>query len=348
MKSLLPFLGLLVVFPGQVPAANKASEELWMLAYFRQRYEGRVEFNDQGEPYQVPLAEPMSVEQLHLAYSEDGRRWTPLNDNEPIWEQRLRDPFVKRATDGRWHVVGTGGYSYREDRSAGPVCLHAVSEDLITWEKPEALPLMKGVRDDDGRPARNIWAPEWFADETTGDTVLLWSSSFEDTGWKKSRLWFSRTKDWETFTSAKVLFDPPYSVIDGNLWEHKGKYYLFHKEEEFRPETGERRAIRVAIADQLEGPYEIHEGPLNDGQIVPTITEGPSIMPNPEGEGWLLLYDYCMTNRFGLSTSPDLLNWTIQEDISFPRNARHASAFQVTREELNNLKEAFPEKAETE
>jgi hypothetical protein len=71
-------------------------------------------------------------------------------------------------------------------------------------------------------------------------------------------------------------------------------------------------------------------------------------MPNPEGEGWLLLYDYCMTNRFGLSTSPDLLNWTIQEDISFPRDARHASAFQVTREELNNLKEAFPEKAETE
>jgi hypothetical protein len=223
------------------------------------------------------------------------------------------------------------------------VCLHAVSKDLVKWETVEALPLMKGVKDEQGRPARNIWAPEWFADERSGEIVLIWSSSFEDAGWKKSRLWYSRTKDWRTFSPAKVLFAPPYSVIDGNLLEKDGEYYLFHKEEEFGRETGERRAIRVAVADSLEGPYAIHEGPLNKGQIVPVITEGPSIMPDPKGKGWLLLYDYCMTNRFGLSGSANLLDWKVEETVSFPADARHGSAFRVTGKELEGLRRAFPE-----
>src|SRR3712207_8594761 len=41
--------------------------------------------------------------------------------------------------------------------------------------------------------------------------------------------------------------------------------------------TGERRAIRVATSRNLEGPYNIIEGHLNKGQIVPVITEGPTV-----------------------------------------------------------------------
>ena len=37
--------------------------------------------------------------------------------------------------------------------------------------------LMQGVRDEAGLLARNIWAPEWFLDPATVETVLLWSSS---------------------------------------------------------------------------------------------------------------------------------------------------------------------------
>lgn len=324
--------------------AGAANDGAWVLAYFRQRYEGRVEIDAQGKEHQVPLPDPMNVEYLHLATSSDGRHWTPLNDNKPVWNQGLRDPFVRRGPDGLWHLMGTGGRSLQKpaERGSGPVCLHAVSKDLLKWETVEALPLMKGVTDEQGRPARNIWAPEWFADSKSGDVLLIWSSSFEDTGWKKSRLWYSRTKDWKTFTPAKVLFAPSYSVIDGTLLEQGGKYYLFHKEEEFSPATGERRAIRVAVADAIEGPYQIHEGPLNKGQIVPVITEGPSIMPDPRGGGWLLFYDYCMTNRFGLSSSPDLLNWKLEEEVTFPSDARHGSVFKIGVQELEGLKAAFP------
>lgn len=338
------FSGLLLACPAAAKgAAEEGQDGAWVMAYFRQRYEGRVEIDPQGKEHQVPLPDPMAVEYLHLATSGDGRNWTPLNGNKPVWNQRLRDPFLRRGVDGLWHLMGTGGGNLRnpEDHGSGPVCLHAVSRDLLKWESIEALPLMKGVKDEEGRPARNIWAPEWFADPKSGEIFLIWSSSFEDAGWKKSRLWYSRTKDWKTFTPAKVFFAPPYSVIDGTLWLEGGKYYLFHKEEEFGRESGERRAIRVAVAHQVEGPYKIHEGPLNKGQIVPVITEGPSIMPDPQGSGWLLFYDYCMTNRFGVSSSKDLLEWKIEDQVKFPADARHGSVFKIGADELGRLKAAF-------
>lgn len=329
--------------PVAQPATVLGSEEgPWLMAYFRQRYPTRIEIDASGKILEVPLPDPMQVEQLHFAVSTNGRHWTPLNDNQPVWDQRLRDPFLRRGPDGHWHLLGTGRAPGTPQSMPRPVCLHAVSADLIKWDTVESLPLMAGVKDAEGRPARNIWAPEWFLDAKTGEFFVFWSSSFEDAGWKKSRLWFSRTKDWKTFAPAQVLFAPPYSVIDGSLLERDGTFYLFHKEEEFGVATGERRAIRLATAERLEGPYQIHEGPLNRGQIVPTITEGPSVMPDPKGQGWLLLYDYCMTDRFGASSSKDLLHWKVEEDVSFPPDARHGSFFRPTAAETEKLKTRFP------
>lgn len=318
-------------------------EECWLLTYFRQRYEGRVEIDADGKAHQVPLPNPMRDEHLHFALSTDGRHWTPLNGNRPVWDQWMRDPFIARGADGQWHLLATGGRP--AGRSAGtnlgPACLYATSRDLLKWDEVRSLRLMKDTRDESGRLARNIWAPEWFLDQKTGETVLLWSSSFEDAGWKQSRLWMSRTRDWKSFTPAKVLFQPPYSVIDGTLLEHQGTYYLFHKEEEFSPRTGERRAIRLATADNLEGPYRIHEGPLNQGQIVPVITEGPAVMPDPKRPGWLLLYDYCMSNDYGVSSSTNLLHWSIEPSTTLPPDARHGSVSRLTAAEAALLRSTF-------
>lgn len=335
----------------EVPFAKAAvtrepsgTNECWVFAYFRQRYEARVEIDAEGRTGTVPLPNPMREEQLHFALSTDGRHWEPLNANRPVWKQRLRDPFINRGPDGVWHLLATGGRSaYRAGQTnLGPACLHATSRDLLKWEAVRSLNLMQGVRDEEGRIARNIWAPEWILERATGDFVLLWSSSFEDAGWKRSRLWFARTRDWQTFAPAKILFAPTYSVIDGTLLEHAGTYYLFHKEEEFGAKTGERRAIRLATSDRLEGPYHIHQGPLNQGQIAPVITEGPEIMPDPTKPGWLLLYDYCMSNGYGMSSSPDLVHWSIEESVSLPPDARHGSVARLSAAEGAALRCGFP------
>lgn len=340
-------LGVLAVIPiiaagcGQSRQAPENEQDVWVLAYFRQRYPTRIEIDADGAIRQVPLPDPMSVERLHLALSTDGRRWTALNDNQPVWDHFVRDPYIRRGPDGRWRMLATGGGPARDRERVGPRCLYAASADLIHWQIEEYLPLMKEVRNENGRLARNIWAPEWFYDDTSDEAVLIWSSSFENEGWKNSRLWVSRTRDWKTFTPAAVLFDPPYSVIDGTLLKHREKYYLFHKEEEFGANTGERRAIRLAVADRLEGPYRSVEGPLNNGQLVPVITEGPAVMPDPRRAGWLLLYDFCMSNGYGISSSPDLRQWTVEQEAVFPPDARHGCVVRITPEEAARLHEAF-------
>lgn len=347
---LLSFTGALAQTPKKMAAKTSGAKKelnlvkaknVWMMTYFRQRYPTRIEIDAKGNTVEVPLPDPMQVEKLHIALSTDGRHWTSLNNNNPVWEQQMRDPYMRRGPDGLWRILATGGGRGIDREKVGPSCLYATSKDLVHWQVESALPLMKDVRNEAGALARNIWAPEWFYDDKTKEYVLIWSSSFEDAGWKKSRLWYCRTRDWKTFTPAKVFFNPPYSVIDGTLVEHRGTYYLYHKEEEFGVKTGERRSIRVATAKRLEGPYSIIEGPLNKGQIVPVITEGPTVMKDPLKPGWLLLYDYCMTNRFGASYSPDLLHWKVEEDVSFPSEARHACVSVLTSKEANTLMEIY-------
>jgi hypothetical protein len=75
---------------------------------------------------------------------------------------------------------------------------------------------------------------------------------------------------------------------------------------------------------------------------VPVITEGPSVMPDPHGAGWLLLYDFCMGNDYGISRSPDLLAWSEESGVSFPPNARHGSLFPIDPQQLDRLQKAFP------
>jgi hypothetical protein len=348
--SVFFFLGAMAQSPNLTAPTQKDTaaplqftkgQPVWMLTYFRQRYPTRIEIDAKGKTVEVPLPNPMLIAKLHLALSTDGRHWTPLNNNQPVWEHHMRDPYVRRGPDGLWRILSTGGGGRNDRDRVGPSCLYITSKDLINWNVEGPLPLMKDVRNDSGALARNIWAPEWFYDERTGDYVLFWSSSFKDAGWKESRLWYCRTRDWKTFTPAKVLFESPYSVIDGTLLKHKDTYYLFHKEEEFGAKTGERRAIRLATAKSLTGPYTVVEGQLNKGQLVPVITEGPTVMKDPVKPGWLLLYDYPMTNGFGASYSPDLINWTVEEGVQFPADARHGCVSQLTAEEATTLVERY-------
>ena len=84
-----------------------SNSNAYLLAYFRQIYGGRVETDAQSVARVVTLTDsPFESEFLHFAWSRDGRHWNALNENKPIWNQRLRDPFV--GARRRWRVSSAG------------------------------------------------------------------------------------------------------------------------------------------------------------------------------------------------------------------------------------------------
>jgi hypothetical protein len=111
---------------------------------------------------------------------------------------------------------------------------------------------------------------------------------------------------------------------------------MVFKDERFGAAHGEHRHLRVATANNLDGPYSVATGP-----VTPSITEGPALLPvTPDGP-FLLLYDWCMANDYGASVSDDLLHWRVVPDVSFPPNARHGSAVAVSEAELSALRARF-------
>jgi hypothetical protein len=301
----------------------------WLFAYFREVYPHRVERGAEGV-YVVRLpGEPVLVEALHLAYTLDGRHWLPLNGNRPVLEvtpalPRLRDPFVCRGPDGWFHLVATSG----ERQSI----LYTRSADLIDWETPRSLPVMQAVPE-----TVNAWAPEFVYDATRGDYLLFWSSSQARYGWEESRIWCARTPDFQALAAPRILFDPGYSVIDATIIPFEDRFAMFFKEEMFGESYGERRAVRLALSQRLDGEYEV----VTEA-ITPVISEGPAAVRSPDREEWHLYYDRCMDDGYGLALSHDLRHWQHQTDVSFPSSARHGSVVPLRPAGLERLLHAYP------
>ncbi len=298
----------------------------WLFAYFRQIYSQRVDLTAEGVKFTPLTDEDLLIEALHLAYSHDGLHWTPLNGNQPVLPStfqtdRIRDPFVRRGPDGNFHLLATGGMAATD-------VYYARSRDLIHWDEHRSLSVMGS-----SEGARNAWAPEFLFDPDRHDYFVFWSSSHGRFGWYDSRIWCSRTTDFQSFSPPRVLFDPGFTVIDATIVPFEGTFYMFFKDERFGYKHGEHRFIQVATAANLEGPYTIATEP-----VTPSITEGPALMQAEDGQ-WYLFFDRCMENAYGVAVGHDLLHWQEAADPHFPPNARHGSILAVSEEELSMLHE---------
>lgn len=297
----------------------------WLFAYFRQIYSQRVDLTPTGVHFTPLTEEDLLIEALHLAYSYDGIHWTPLNGNQPVQlsalqTARIRDPFVRRGLDGYFHLLATGG-------AARTDIYYAKSSDLIHWDEHRSLSVMGS-----SEGARNAWAPEFLVDPDRGDYFVFWSTSHGRFGWDDSRIWWSRTTDFLTFSPPRLLFDPGFTVIDATIVPFEGTFYMFFKDERFGHEHGEHRYIQVTTAANLEGPYTIATEP-----VTPSITEGPALMRAADGR-WFLFFDRCMENSYSVAIGHDLLHWQEVANAHFPPNARHGSVLAVTEQELSMLR----------
>ena len=192
---------------------------------------------------------------LHLAYSTDGLKWEALNNNKSfltpvVGEDKLmRDPCIICGPDGKFHMVWTVSW---KERGIG----YASSKDLIHWSEQKSIPVMAHEP-----TARNCWAPEIFYDEDSKQYLIFWSTTIpgrfpetEKTGDDKynHRMYYTTTRDFETFSETKLFYDQGFNVIDGTLIKENNRYILFLKDE---TRTPPQKNIRIATSNELTGNY---------------------------------------------------------------------------------------------
>lgn len=292
-----------------------AEEEVYLFSYFK----------NNGE------------DGLHLAWSSDGLNFTPLNGDKAILapqvsdDKLMRDPCIIQGEDGIFRMVWTVSWNAK---GIG----YAWTKNLIEWSEQKYIPVMEHEP-----AARNCWAPEVFYDAAASQYLIFWSTTIPglnpeteakaDKGWDH-RMYYVTTRDFETFSAARLLYDAGFNVIDGTLAAHDSRYYLFLKDETRYPP---QKNIRMAVSDHAAGPYSAAGEPVTGDYWA----EGPTVVK--AGEKWVVYFDKYMEHSMGAVSSSDLVNWTdISAEVSFPEGTRHGTILRVKRTVLESLLAKYP------
>ncbi|MBD0831558.1 prolyl oligopeptidase family serine peptidase [Aestuariibaculum sediminum] len=272
---------------------------------------------------------------LHLAYSIDGFKWIALKNDKSFLtpevgkDKLMRDPCIIKGGDGRYHMVWTVSWT---DKGIG----YASSKDLIHWSEQQFIPVMEHEKG-----TRNTWAPEITFNEKTGEYIIYWASTVigkfpetqtnEDKGYNH-RMYYTKTKDFETFTPTKLFYEPGFNVIDATIQKvNKDNYVMFLKDETKKPV---QKNLKVAFSNNLEGPYSEASEPITGNYWA----EGPTAI-KVNGK-WMVYFDKYTDHKYGAVQSSDLKSWKdISDKIEFPKGTRHGTIFTISQKEFEKLKE---------
>lgn len=177
--------------------------------------------------------ESSTGQQIYLAHSTDGLRWTDLNNGSPVLlstvgTRGVRDPALVRSPAGdRYWIVATDlcigcGQDWSAAINNGSRNLVVwESTDLTTWSAPWLLNVAGGIPD-----GRNAWAPEAIWNPATSDYVVYWATNVPNNGATKHRIYYGRTTNFRTITAAQPYITRPGSqeIIDTQIVETAGTY----------------------------------------------------------------------------------------------------------------------------
>jgi predicted GH43/DUF377 family glycosyl hydrolase len=267
-------------------------------------------------------------EGLRMLYSYDGYKWNDLNKillKPEIGKQKImRDPSMVQGPDGVFHLVWTCGW--KGDRGFG----YASSKDLVNWSEQQIIPVLPN------EPTTvNVWAPELFYDDVKKEYIIIWASTIphrfekgiEDED-NNHRMYVITTKDFKTFSEAKLFLNPGFSVIDAVILKKAADDYVLVLKDNTRP----NRNLKVAFSRQALGPYKgVSEA------FTGKLTEGPTVVK--VGKSWLIYYDAYGEKRYAAIRTKDFKSF---EDVSgetkIPEGHKHGTIVPVKKKVIERLK----------
>lgn len=290
-------------------------------------------------------------EQVYFGLSRDGFHWEPVNGGQPVlWsvlgEKGVRDCTIIRCkSDGKYRIFATDlslAYNFKTKyhfhwptvARNGSKCLAMwESEDLVHWSQQRLITLGNGN-------FGCLWAPDVFYDPEFDDYVLHWSSSHAHNDFENMGIWFSRTKDFQSFTEPKLLYEKPGAgVIDSAIYVENGRYCMFLKSDR-DPER-----IILLLSDHAQGPYVRSEAfDQSMLAIEAGLYEGPTACRLEDGR-WSLFLDYYGVPGAGQGYVPFLAESLTggvflrsDREFSFPYGYKHGSVIPITPEEYHRIK----------
>lgn len=273
---------------------------------------------------------------LHFAYSEDGYKWMAIGPEHSFlkcdygnWgtEKKMRDPFILQGPDGTWHCIWT--INWESDKIG-----YAASRDLIHWGRQSYIPVMSELAE-----ARNCWAPEMIYDDEKKQFIIFWASTIKVNGeWKTEegmkydhRMYYTTTKDFQTFAPAKLFFDPGYNVIDATIRKSGDTYYMIYKDERELPIP--QKTLLVATSKNAEGPYK----PLNGEPFTKNWVEGPAIAQLSDGS-FIVYMDAYRDKKYEALCTNDFITWeNVTDKLSMIEPASHGTVVKTSRATVDAL-----------
>lgn len=275
-------------------------------------------------------------ERICFAVSDDGYNFKPLNGGEPVIMQNkgtlcMRDPFLLRGVDGKFHIIATDMKS-----SLGWNSNHGVvswkSDDLINWYDECATDFHDF---ESTKTADKIWAPEAIYDPEEKAYFVYYSVNNLNDDHAIS-IWYSYTKDFKTFTEPKKLFAPlsGKDAIDADIIEINGKFYMCYKDEC-------TKTICEVVADKLTGPY--YEYPGNIIAQTDRHVEGNCMYKLIGQNKYIMIMDMYCDGRYFMQETDDMMEFkpVPADRFTLDFTPRHGSVITITDEEYNSLVEKY-------
>lgn len=282
---------------------------------------------------------------LYYSLSPDGMDWTLLNQGKTVAHRYHGHPDIAQGHDDNFYMIGT-------DAETKEVPLWK-STDLISWAITKTIPkeIFNGAQTP-GYKGNPTWygAPKLFFDGSTGIYIITWHLPDENLTkeapaayWCSMRTFYVTTTDFETFTKPRKLFDFDMGTIDVIIRKENDLYYAILKDEcEPSDQWPTGKSIRVSVSHHLTGPYSYPGEPVS-----PNYHEAPTVVPRPNGEGWLMYYEMYTGKRYNGSQAPSLAGpWYSLYQLKYevPSIARHGCMIPLTAEQYSLIKEKYYQK----
>lgn len=288
-------------------------------------------------------------EQVYFGISKDGFHWEKVNNGNPVlWSyEGVRDFTITRRKDGKFVILATDlslsyGFRYKYKESWAEISNNG-SKDLVMWESDDLVHWSNQKMLHLGTEEFGcLWAPDIIFDEKNQDYIIHWSSSHKKNNYGPKAIFYSRTKDFETFTEPQELYRKEDSgVIDSAMYEENGVYYLFVKSEQ------NPSGIILLKSDCITGPFErvaAFDESMTALQGKGAVYEAPTACKTEDGR-WCLFLDFFGTDATGQGYVPFLANDLasgkfVRSDASFdfPYGYKHGTILPITSEEYECLK----------